>query len=187
VDRYCSWVVSFLGRPAHHIVDAWRVAKTDTEIAALYDRYAADVFRFALLLAGERSDAEDITSETFVRVWTSPEPIRTETVKGYLFTIARNVHRQRLRKHAREQPLDTHDPRSPAPDPAAQAEHRAEAEAVMRELASLNETDRSALTMHVFDGLPYVEIARVLNLSLATVKIRIYRARLALARAREGK
>jgi DNA-directed RNA polymerase specialized sigma24 family protein len=38
-----------------------------TEFEALYGRYAADVFRFALFLSGNRADAEDITSETFVR------------------------------------------------------------------------------------------------------------------------
>jgi RNA polymerase sigma-70 factor (ECF subfamily) len=55
------------------------------------------VFRFALYLSGNRSDAEDITSETFVRAWTSSARIRTNTVKGYLFTIARNFYLQGTR------------------------------------------------------------------------------------------
>ena len=46
-----------------------------TAFNTLYKKYAADVFRFALYLSGDRSQAEDITSETFVRAWTSPEPI----------------------------------------------------------------------------------------------------------------
>jgi|ERR1035441_1164281 DNA-directed RNA polymerase specialized sigma24 family protein len=60
-----------------------------TDFSALYKKYAPDVFGFALYLSGERGEAEDITSETFVRVWTSPEPIEMATVRGYLFTIAR--------------------------------------------------------------------------------------------------
>jgi DNA-directed RNA polymerase specialized sigma24 family protein len=40
------------------------------DFEALYQRYAADVFRFALYLCGNRAEAEDIASETFVRVWT---------------------------------------------------------------------------------------------------------------------
>ncbi len=54
-----------------------------TDFSALYKKYAPDVFRFALYLSGDRSQAEDITSETFVRAWTSPEPIAVATVKAY--------------------------------------------------------------------------------------------------------
>src|ERR1700674_1597160 len=62
-----------------------------TDFSALYKKYAPDVFRFALYLSGDRSQAEDLTSETFVRAWTSPEAIEVATVKAYLFTIARNL------------------------------------------------------------------------------------------------
>src|SRR6185436_5576084 len=58
----------------------------------LYSRYAEDVFRFAHWLSGNPETARDITSETFVRAWTAPEEPRMETVKAYLFTIARNLH-----------------------------------------------------------------------------------------------
>ena len=57
----------------------------------LYESYSQDVYRFALYLSGDPAVADDITSETFVRVWSSPEPIRLATVKGYLLTIARNL------------------------------------------------------------------------------------------------
>src|SRR6266851_99458 len=60
-----------------------------TDFSALYKKYAPDVFRFAMYLSGNRSEAEDITSETFVRAWTAPGPIAMATVKGYLLTIAR--------------------------------------------------------------------------------------------------
>jgi len=61
----------------------------------LYERYSRDVYRFALYLSGDPALADDITSETFVRVWSSREPIRFATVKGYLLTIARNLSIQR--------------------------------------------------------------------------------------------
>src|ERR1700693_6583661 len=77
-----------------------------TGFSALYKKYAPDVYHFALYLSGERGEAEDITSETFVRAWTSPEPIEMATVKGYLFTIARNLFLQGLRKKSRHVPLD---------------------------------------------------------------------------------
>ena len=58
----------------------------------MYDSYAAEVYRFALSLTGDSPEAEDITSETFVRAWSHISTIRTETLKAYLFTIARNFY-----------------------------------------------------------------------------------------------
>ena len=153
------------------------------DFAALYQRHAPDVFRFALYLCGERGEAEDITSETFVRAWASPGPIRMATVKGYLFTIARNLFLQGLRRKARHVELrdEHHDPRA---GPHAQIEWTAELTRVLAELQKLPEADRSALLMRAVDEMPYEEIARALGLSLAAVKVKIHRARLALAHLR---
>ena len=164
------------------------MAVNSATLSTLYRQYSADVLRFARILSESADEADDIMAETFVRAFTSPAPIRTETVKAYLFVIARNVYREGLRRGRRQVSLDD----APEPllnqssDPAEQTEHIAQLDAVARRLASLPPVDRAALVMHVFDGLEYREIARVLDLSLATVKIRIHRARLALADAREG-
>ena len=64
----------------------------------LYESYAAEVYRFALWLAGDGCRAEDITSETLIRAWVRNDTIRTETLKAYLFTIARNVYLEQDRK-----------------------------------------------------------------------------------------
>ena len=58
----------------------------------LYETYASDVYRFAYWLTGDRPEAEDITSETFIRAWVNRTTIRTETLKAYLLTIARNAY-----------------------------------------------------------------------------------------------
>lgn len=154
------------------------------EFTRLYEAYADDVFRFALYLCGERADAEDIASETFVRAFTAPEPVRMATAKGYLLTIARNLYLQRSRTRSRHVPVppELHDPR---PGPERQAETSAELTAVFARLQRLPELSRSALLMSAVDGLPYDEIARALGLSVAAVKVRIHRARLALADIRE--
>ena len=44
----------------------------------LYESYATEVYRFAFWLAGDSSEAEDITSETFIRAWVNSKSIRTE-------------------------------------------------------------------------------------------------------------
>ena len=62
-----------------------------TRFHELYEKYSRDVYRFALYLSGDPALADDVTSETFVRVWSSPEPVRLATVKAYLLSIARNL------------------------------------------------------------------------------------------------
>jgi RNA polymerase sigma-70 factor (ECF subfamily) len=155
-----------------------------TDFSALYRKYAPDVFRFAMYLSGNRSEAEDITSETFVRAWTAPEPIAMATVKGYLLTIARNLFLHDLRKKSRAVPFDENI-RDPHPGPEAEAETKAEYSAVMARLQQLPEIDRTALLMHAFEGMPYGEIARALGISLPAVKMKIHRSRLTLSRLEE--
>jgi len=155
-----------------------------TNFGDLYGKYSADVFRFALYLSGNRADAEDITSETFVRAWTAPEPIRMATVKGYLFTIARNLFLQGKRMSARHVEL-SEELAAPGAGPHARAEQDSELAAALAALQKLPEVDRAALLMRAQDELPYEEIARALGISLASVKVKIHRARLALARIRD--
>ena len=155
------------------------------DIGLLYEKYAPDVFRFALYLSGNRADAEDIVSETFVRVWTSAETVRTETVKGLLFTIARYLFLKQLKHNARraELPEAIADP---APRVDTWLEQRDETAAVFRAIENLPETDRAALVMRAFDGLAYSEIARVLGISEVSAKVKVHRARAALMKRRRG-
>ncbi len=149
----------------------------------LYQRYAPDVRRFALYLSGDPALADDIVSETFVRVWTTREKVRLETVKAYLFTIARNLYLHELRRARRNVSFEeaTIDP---AAGSQASAEHQTELFQVMELLRTLPEVDRTALLMRAQDGLSYEEIAGALGISLAAVKVKIHRARLKVLQAR---
>ncbi|MFI5127722.1 MAG: RNA polymerase sigma factor, partial [Candidatus Acidiferrales bacterium] len=66
-------------------------------IESLYERYAGDVRRFALYLCGDAVMADEITADTFTRVWMVRDRIRQPTVKSYLFAVARNAHTDLLR------------------------------------------------------------------------------------------
>jgi RNA polymerase sigma-70 factor, ECF subfamily len=156
-----------------------------TDFSSLYKKHAPDVYRFALYLSGERGEAEDITSETFVRAWTSPGPIEVATVKSYLFTIARNLFLQGRQKKSRHVALDD-ELRDPQAGPYVQAEQKEKLLSVMTELQRLPEASRSALLMRAVDGMAYEEIAQVLGISLVAVKVKIHRARLALAGLRDA-
>ena len=146
----------------------------------LYARYAKDVHRFALYLSCDPALADDLTSETFLRAWSSATPIREATVKAYLFTIVRNLYLMELRRTARHVELTDTIP-SAAANQAQRLEQQSAIAAVLRALRELPEIDRAALLMRTQDGMGYEEIAQALQLSLANVKVKVHRARLKLA------
>lgn len=142
----------------------------------LYESYATEVYRFAYWLAGDSFEAEDITSETFVRAWVHNSTIRTETLKAYLFTITRNVYLEQRRKRRHEVALEDVHP-DPAPGPDVLVESHLELRRVQSVLQTLPEIDRAAFVLRVQHELPYAEIARVLGLSLTTAKVKVHRVR----------
>ena len=146
----------------------------------LYVRYAGDVHRFATYLSGDPALADDITSETFLRAWTSSSPIRESTVKAYLFTIARNLYFAESRRSARHQALADTVP-STAPGPAERAEHHAALDRLLKALRGLPAIDRAALLLRTHEDMSYEDIAATLDLSLSNAKVKVHRARLKLA------
>jgi len=153
-----------------------------TDFHTLYEKYAQDVRRFALLLSGNSALADDLTSETFVRVWTARGEIRQATVKAYLFTIVRNLYRDHWRREKRWTELEDHVP-DKGVSPEQRSENSSELRAVMANLQKLPEQDRAALLMYAEEEMSYQEIADALGLTLPAVKVKIHRARLKLLEA----
>jgi RNA polymerase sigma-70 factor (ECF subfamily) len=151
-----------------------------SDFEQLYQQYARDVYRFALYLTGSPAHAEDIASETFVRVFTQWDNVRTGTVKAYLFTIARNLYVDTLRQNSRSTELSVH-LADPAPGPYLKAQDREALEAVLAALQELPEVDRAALLMRAQDEMSYEDIATALRISLASAKVKVHRARMRLA------
>ena len=147
----------------------------------LYGRYAQDVHRFALYLCRSESLAEDLTSETFVHALCGPTDLRLGTVKAYLFAITRNLYRDYMARQGRTVTADSlperHDPR---PSPEAIAQGRQELQNTLRAIQDLSEQQREALLLASDGDLSYEEIGRITGCSVPAVKVRIYRARMAL-------
>ena len=156
-----------------------------TNFEELYVRYAPEVYRFALYLSGDRTHADDLVADTFVRAWTARTEPRLPTVKAYLFTIARNLYITQKKAQARLTGADD-SLRDPNPPPDVVSADRSELRRVLRGLRQLAEVDRSALLMRALDGLEYAEIASVLGLSVGAAKVRVHRARMKLMKTREG-
>ncbi len=151
------------------------------DLSGLYRRYSQDVYRFAYWLSGNAADAEDITSETFVRAWTGGNRVRAATARAYLLTIARNLFlQQRRRDPGRHDEL--HDEADPRPGPERQAAVAHRMRQLRVALLELSDVDRTALLMRAQEGLRYDEVARALDVSVSAAKVKVHRARLKLAR-----
>lgn len=142
----------------------------------LYESYASEVHRFSLWMTGDHVEAEDITSETFIRAWVHNDKIRTETLKAFLFTISRNLYLERLRKRKNQVVLN-----DVYPDPSLGPDKMTESQSILKEvkkiLLSVPEIDRAAFVMRVQHELTYDEIARALKLSLTAVRVKVHRVR----------
>jgi RNA polymerase sigma-70 factor (ECF subfamily) len=141
-----------------------------------YENYALDVYRFVFWLARDEEEAEDITSETFVRAWVNHNNIRTETLKAYLFTIARNLFLEQRRKNKRQVMLEDSLPDT-SPGPVKQVESLQKLQRIKQFLSVMKEPDKTAFILRVQHKLPYAEIARVLGISLASAKVKVHRVR----------
>jgi RNA polymerase sigma-70 factor (ECF subfamily) len=152
--------------------------------------YEGPVFNYVLRLVGDRVLAEDLTQEVFLRVFQGlPRFSLRCRFTTWLFQVAKNRVLDELRANERR-------PRSflaledvPPLEVLDAPPERAEAiDAVWRAVQDLNVDLKMALLLRDVVGLSYSEIADSLEITLATVKWRIYKAReeVQLALAREG-
>ncbi len=140
--------------------------------AALYERHSRAVFRFALALTGQVEEAEDLTAEAFLRVWQAGSRVEALTVRAYLVTIVRNLHRSEWRRTSRREQLPE-SLASPQVDPAV----RLELERVLDALSRLAPLDREVVVLRAEGGLSYQEIAASTGLTAEAARLRTHRAR----------
>lgn len=152
------------------------------KLETIYRQYASAVFRFAWGLCGDRSEAEDLVSETFVRLMTRAPRIETRTALAYLLAIARNTYLSGLRRQRREVPLPE-ELCAPESDPEVRLDGQARLNSVIAALDRLPEGERSALLLRVDHDLCYEEISSVLGITVGAAKVKVHRARVRLARA----
>ena len=151
------------------------------DFSEIYKRYARDVHHFALYLSGNHALAEDLTTETFVRAFCGPADVRVDTVKAYLFAIARNLYRDSAQRESKQRPMEEAPERADrAPLQDRAMEDRQTLSAVLKAIQKLPDPQREALVLSVDQDLRYDQIGAILGCSVAAVKVRIHRARLQL-------
>jgi RNA polymerase sigma-70 factor, ECF subfamily len=142
----------------------------------LYETYSQDIYRFACWLSGNSADAEDITSETFIRAWFNYDSTKMETLKAYLMKIARNIYLEMLRKNQDHAPLEDHLP-DHQDNMEIKVQLESELKSVWNSLQALGEEDRTAFILRVDHDMSYAEIARILRISETASKVKVHRVR----------
>jgi RNA polymerase sigma-70 factor (ECF subfamily) len=158
--------------------------------ATIVRTYEQPVYNYVLRLVGDRALAEDLTQEVFLRVYQGlPGFSLRSRFTTWLFQVTKNRVLDELRAIERRPRAVIALEDIPPLEVLDQPIERSEAiDAVWRAVATLNVDLKMALLLRDVVGLSYTEIADALEITLATVKWRIYKAReeVAAALVREG-
>ena len=150
----------------------------------LVRQHADRVYRLAYRLSGNQHDAEDLTQETFIRVFRSVQNYQPGTFEGWLHRITTNLFLDMVRRRGRIRmealPEDYDRVPSDEPNPE-QIYHDSRLGADLQAaLDSLAPEFRAAVVLCDIEGLSYEEIGATLGVKLGTVRSRIHRGRQAL-------
>ena len=143
-------------------------------LGALYEMFGERIFRYAFRMLGNRTDAEDATAETFLRVLRRSAELRADgAFRTWLFRITRNLCIDKLRQHKlMELPPDAQ---------YSGSDDRATLRiTVQQALADLPTEYREPLVLCDLEDMAAREAAEVLNISVPALKSRLYRGRRAL-------
>ena len=165
------------------VEDGWTAPSWDDVVR----EHSARVYRLAYRLSGNAQDAEDLTQDTFIRVFRSLASYTPGTFEGWLHRITTNLfldmvrRRQRIRFDAL--PDDTERLAGTAPSPEQVYTDTHLDPQVQAALAALSPEFRVAVVLCDIEGLTYEEIAATLGIKLGTVRSRIHRGRVQLREA----
>ena len=144
-------------------------------LAQLYRRTRTAVYGLALSYVKNAHDAQDVTQDTFVRVWDSACQYKPQgSPMGWLLAVARNLALMKLRQGSRQEQLEEEEwDAIPADSPAVTPEDR---QVLQEAMAALSDEERQVVMLHAVTGLKHREIGRLLEMPLATVLSKYHRA-----------
>ncbi|MCX6096407.1 MAG: sigma-70 family RNA polymerase sigma factor [Candidatus Bipolaricaulota bacterium] len=164
--------VSLLRASLNGEVEAW---------GEMVCRYKQAVFGLCLGFLRNRADAEDITHDAFIRAYENLRRYRLERkFSTWLFTIAANLCRNRLRYRRYHPVFEPPDAAEGGVDPAAAVAREDRQLRVKKALDRLPPGYRMPLVLRYYNDLSYRDIAETLSLPEGTIKTRIHRGKLIL-------
>jgi RNA polymerase sigma-70 factor (ECF subfamily) len=156
-------------------------------------RYEKQVYNLAYRLTGSYDDANDVASDTFVRIFNSIGRFRGDSAfSTWLYRIVTNVYldaRKRRSAHPNlsleeymelEEGAMERQVEDASPGPQLKVEAKERYERLLEAINRLPDFQRVIIVLYHIQELPYEEIAEILNMPLGTVKSRLNRARRAL-------
>lgn len=161
-----------------------RVLGGDTEaFGVLLRRYEPELLRFAQRLLGDPDAAGDAVAEGLVRAYRHLASCRDPArLRPWLYRIVANRCKTQLaRRRADDIPLEDAPPLAAAADSAAELEQAERLARVEQALARLAPDKREAFVLRHVQGLGYEEMAAVTGATVTTLRMRVHRAREALA------
>jgi len=155
-----------------------------TAFEQIYRRHVGRIYALCLRLSGSREQAEDLTQETFIRVWKGLGSFRAGSRFGaWLRTVTFNTVYSERRARGRRQRWES-SPKDPDRwDPPAPQESPQTGLDLERAIEQLPPGARQVFILHDLEGLRHDEIARHLGLSPGTSKSQLHRARRLLREA----
>ena len=149
-----------------------RMDPTEALFEQVYEAYGPSLYRFCLLQMKNPADAEDVLQDVLIkRLYQAPRFKSPEHERNWLFQVALNLCRDEWQRHRRsELPLEA----------AAGVALPPEELSLLEQTADLPEKQRTALHLYYYEGYPVREIARLLGVTVPTVKMRLKRGREAL-------
>ena len=141
-------------------------SKTNIEqLAEWIDEWQEQLFRYAFFRLGNRSDAEDVVQDAFLKIASITTPIANP--KAYLFRIVANGCIDLMRHNSRLKPLEE---RISTPSQSEDMEAEEEFQRIARLLAKLPEAQSEVIRLHIHAGLKFTEIAELTEEPVTTIK-----------------
>ncbi len=146
-------------------------------LGAIYDRYGEAVYRLALRILGDTSEAEDLTQEIFLAFWRNAkyDPNRGKMLV-YLLTMTRSRAINRLHQKSSQQKLLQRCQRSIPTQTESNLMEKVSlgevSQLISKALEEIPENQQQVLKMAYYEGLSQSEITEKLNIPLGTVKTR---------------
>lgn len=159
------------------------------QFETLVVRYQAALYRHAVCVVLDHEVAVDMTQDAFVRAYTNLRACRDRTrFKAWLFQTLRNRCLDHLKEARRRNvPLEDAAPLADGGEgPHGRIERRRLREEIRAALMQLPDAQREAFLMHHVEEVSYEEMAVMLDASVSALKMRVMRAREALASALRG-
>ncbi len=189
-ERPLHWVLPVSMRPMADLLHLVAEKRDADAFRQLFQSYGPRVKAYMMRQGADATTAEDLAQETLLMVWRKAAMYSGEkgSATTWIFTIARNLRIDRLRREVAWQPLPENADEEPSLDPLPdeQLDERQRREKVRDALASLPSDQSEVVVLSYIEGLSHSEISERLGLPLGTVKSRMRLAYQKIRDALEG-